>query len=204
VQARVAQEHGEQVSNSLQALLSDLWVLKQENKQLYADLCAAAVHAAHAADSADLRSGEVLFAEGMGPSVGGLVSHQATKIKAGMLVAAVARADARGISVEANRGASGEGAVGVAFDANTAVRKSAALTITRDEEMQEQVKGQQRLEAEVLSLRTQAAELQAAHAEVVRQLSNSQRMLSLQVCTCMFCASRNACVMNTIAPCVCS
>ena len=39
-QLRVAQQHGLDTANSLQALLQDMWLLKNENRQLFADLCA--------------------------------------------------------------------------------------------------------------------------------------------------------------------
>lgn len=51
--------HSREASESLQALLSDMWALKNENKLLYGDLCAAAQHAADvAAISAALKSGQ--------------------------------------------------------------------------------------------------------------------------------------------------
>ena len=39
-QLRVAQQHDLDTANSLQALLQDMWLLKNENRQLFADLCA--------------------------------------------------------------------------------------------------------------------------------------------------------------------
>ena len=161
-QLRVTQLQSQETAQSLQALLADMWALKNENKHLFGDLCAAA---AHAADVAALAAGA--------PSEGGRRAGAGPAQTASVAAAAaVERAKMR------DRSASGANSALESEPVDERARETGSGA-SGDKETQK-VPSNEQQEIEVQSLLQEVHTLQAASSESKRHLDETLRLLALQ------------------------
>ena len=177
-QLRVTQLQSQETAQSLQALLTDMWALKNENKHLFGDLCAAA---AHAADVAALATGA--------PSEGGRrVGAGPAQTAALAAAAAVERAKMRDRWASgANSALESESIDERALEAGCRmlhVRKYTSGDVTGsgasgDKETLK-VPSNEQQESDVQSLRQEVHTLQVASSEAKRHLDDTLQLLALQ------------------------